>query len=230
MKIVEFLPPGIESHKELNPYIWDGSQLKSAVKQKLVAIAKHFQNYVDVEFPIVDIIITGGQTSRYYTKYSDLDLHLITDYDQIECDQELGELFDTKRLLYKEQYDISIKGIPVELYVEDSRQFAAGGAYSILKDKWLRPSTEPDKPIDDQEVNQLAQKWYRIITNAIKLQDMNSLENVLDMLKTFRKKGLKVQGEYGSANLAFKSLRNSGIVDKLRKTIINLRNQELGMK
>lgn len=230
MKILELLPPGVETHDQLNPNLWHGSRLDLAVKQKLIAIAKHFQNYVDIEFPIVDIIITGGQTSRYYTKYSDLDLHLITDYDQIDCDQELSELFDTKRLLYKEQYDIKIKGIPVELYVEDSRQFAAGGAYSIISDKWLRPSTEPDRQIDNSQINQLAEKWYKIISTTIKSKDINSLENVLDNLKKFRKKGLQVQGEYGSANLAFKSLRNSGIVDKLRKTIIQLRNLELGMK
>lgn len=230
MRIIEFLPPGVETHDQLNPNLWDGSRLIPAVKQKLIEIAKHFKNYVDIEFPIVDIIITGGQTSRYYTKYSDLDLHLITDYDKIDCDQELSELFDTKRLLYKEQYDIMIKGIPVELYVEDSRQFAAGGAYSIISDKWLRPSTEPDRQIDNDQINELAEKWYRIISNAIKSKDINSLENVLDNLKQFRKKGLQVQGEYGSANLAFKSLRNSGIVDKLRKTIIQLHNLELGMK
>ena len=49
---------------------------------------------------MVDIIITGGQTGKYYTSQSDLDLHLITDYRQIDCDQELEELFDTKRMLY----------------------------------------------------------------------------------------------------------------------------------
>jgi hypothetical protein len=230
MKIMEFLPFGIETHSELNPSLWKDNQLTAEVKEKLIAVAKHFRKYVDIDFPVIDVIITGGQTNKYYTKYSDLDLHIITDYDRINCDKELSELFDTKRLLYKEQYNIKIKGIPVELYVEDSRQFTVGGAYSIIKDKWLRPSTEPNQDIDHAAINKLAMKWYKIITNAIASKDLESLEQVLDRLKEFRKKGLRIQGEYGIANLTFKSLRNSGIVDQLRKTIIAQQNQKLSIK
>jgi hypothetical protein len=230
MKIIEFLPFGIETHSELNPSLWKDNQLTAEVKEKLIAVAKHFRKYVDIDFPVIDVIITGGQTNKYYTKYSDLDLHIITDYDRINCDKELSELFDTKRLLYKEQYNIKIKGIPVELYVEDSRQFTVGGAYSIIKDKWLRPSTEPNQDIDHAAINKLAMKWYKIITNAIASKDLESLEQVLDRLKEFRKKGLRIQGEYGIANLTFKSLRNSGIVDQLRKTIIAQQNQKLSIK
>jgi hypothetical protein len=230
MKIMEFLPFGIETHSELNPSLWKDNQLTAEVKEKLLAVAKHFRKYVDIDFPVIDVIITGGQTNKYYTKYSDLDLHIITDYDRINCDKELSELFDTKRLLYKEQYNIKIKGIPVELYVEDSRQFTVGGAYSIIKDKWLRPSTEPNQDIDHAAINKLAMKWYKIITNAIASKDLESLEQVLDRLKEFRKKGLRIQGEYGIANLTFKSLRNSGIVDQLRKTIIAQQNQKLSIK
>lgn len=227
---MEFLPPGIEVHDQLNPNLWNGKRLNNLVKNKLIKIAHHFQQFVDIDFPVIDIIITGGQTSRYYTKYSDLDLHLITDYDKIECDRELEELFDTKKLLYKEKYDITVKGIPVELYVEDVKQYGAGGSYSLLKNKWIRPSTEPKKSIDKNEVDSIAKQWYKIIMKVIKSNDIESLEKVLNNLKLFRKKGLEIQGEYGSANLAFKSLRNSGIIDKLRKNIIQHRNQELGLK
>jgi hypothetical protein len=68
---------------------------------------------------VEDITITGGQVSYYYTDKSDLDLHLIVDMNNTTCDREAAELFDTKRLLYAEEHNIEVYGIPVGLYVED---------------------------------------------------------------------------------------------------------------
>ena len=231
MKIIEFLKPGIVVQKNLNPVVWDSdSRIHADVKEKLLIIAQHFKEYVEVDFPIIDVIITGGQTGKYYTEQSDLDLHLVTDYDQIECDRELEELFQTKKTLYKKDFDISIKGIPVELYVEDKKTPAVGGAYSLVNDKWIRMSTSPKDPIDQELIDTQSEKLGKLIARAVVSNDLELLYKIKDFLQDYRRKGLKNQGEFGVANLVFKTLRNSGILDQLKIKIKRLESDKLGLK
>jgi len=230
MLIREFLSPGIEAHPQLNDLLWsDQAQLDPMVRSHLIKIANHFKRFVDLDFEVLDLQITGGQTGRYWTEHSDLDLHLITDYRNIDCDQELAELFDTKRLLYKQQHKIEIRGIPVELYVEDLSEPAVGGAYSLIRDQWVRPSTEPRGPLDLKRVEQFAGRWQQIMSRAIDSSDLEQARRVMTVLKDYRRKGLSHSGEYGVANLVFKSLRNSGLVDRLRQQIIDLEDQQLSL-
>ena len=35
-------------HKELNPLLWEGTELKLEVRYKLLAIAKHFIDFIDI--------------------------------------------------------------------------------------------------------------------------------------------------------------------------------------
>lgn len=230
MKIVEFLQPGIEQHQSLNPLLWQDDKLKSDVKEKLLDIADHFRKFVDIEFPVEDVVITGGQTGKYYTAQSDLDLHLITDFNKIDCDQEVEELFDTKKMLYKKRYDIRIKGIEVELYVEDINKPAVGGSYSIIKDTWLRNSTEPTGKIDKQAILQKSQQLDSLIKKTIGTQNLELLKKLKDNLSQYRRSGLAKQGEYGVANLVFKTLRNNGSIEDLRTAIKNLESKKLSLR
>lgn len=231
MKIIEFLQPGFDKHQTLNSLLWKNStSLIPEIKEKLFKIASHFKQYVDVDFPIIDIIITGGQTGKYYTAHSDIDLHLITDYNQIECDQEVAELFDTKRKLYQAEYDIKIKGIPVELYVEDQRQPAKGGSYSIIHNKWIRQSTEPNKEIDNDEILKFSEKLSTLINQALASNDIEKLKDIKKQIWQFRQYGLSKDGEFGTANLVFKTLRNSGILKSLLIRIKDLENKDLSIR
>jgi len=230
MKIIEFLQPGIEQHDSLNPLLWQDQKLLPEVKQKLIDIARHFVNFVDIEFPVIDVVVTGGQTGKFYTKQSDLDLHIITDFNRIECDKEIEELFDTKKMLYKKRYDITIKGIEVELYVEDLSRPAVGGSYSVLKDAWLKPSTEPSNDIDTSAIDKQSKQLASIIQKTIAQQDLELLDKLKDNISQYRRSGLAKQGEYGVANLVFKTLRNSGHIEKLRTAIKDLESKRLSLK
>ena len=131
MNFTEFSAP-VEKHATLNPKLWSNGRLKPEVKQALEKIAVDFEEYIGVPFKVVDVIVAGGNANYNYTEHSDLDLHLIADFDSVDCDREAAELFDSKRLLYKEQYNVEIYGIPVELYVEDQRSPAVSSSYSII--------------------------------------------------------------------------------------------------
>jgi hypothetical protein len=146
------------------------------------------------------------------------------------CDREAAELFDTKRMLYKKKYDITVKGIPVELYIEDRDFPAVSASYSIVKDQWLvQPERHPSE-LDLEEVNRMADQWHRVIGSVLASNDLETARKTMGMLRKYRKLGLKQTGEYGVANLVYKTLRNSNIVEKLQNFIDSEHDQQLSLK
>ena len=228
MKANELASP-IGQNDTLNPKLWDGETLKPEVKQALLRIAQDFKDYIDVPFKVLDIQITGGNANFAYTEHSDLDLHLIADFGSVQCDREAAELFDSKRLLYKEQYDINIYNIPVELYVENVDHPAVSSSYSIVKDQWIRAPEKTMTKIDQPELERMVKVWHTIIQQAIKTGDRPSLQNVLKLLRSYRKLGLKHQGEFGTPNLVYKSLRNDNSLAALTKLLDRIHNQQLSI-
>ena len=229
MRILE-LDLGFEQHNELNPLLWQGEDLRPEVKMALLKIAKDFIEYVEVPFEVKDLVLTGSQLGYYYTKHSDLDLHIIVDFDTVNCDREAAELFDTKRLLYKKQYDISIHGVPVEVYIEDSNFPAVSATYSLGKGGWkIKPDSQPEE-IDSAEIIRMSKIWSTVIGKAIESNDLETGRKVLKMLRNYRKLGLKQTGEYGIENLVYKTLRNSKIIENLMKMIGDLHDQSLSIK
>ena len=204
-------------HDELNPKLWDGLELKPEVKEKLNEIAEAFKEYLDIpEDAILDIRITGSSASYNYTEYSDLDLHLIIDYEKVheDCPLVEGYLWSYKSQ-FNANHDISIYNVPVELYAEDSKQEAiSNGVYSLMEDRWLK---EPKKipPTDNDED---VQAKYQELKDAIdKCDDSEVAGQLLDKIYTMRKSGLAEVGEFSTENMAFKLLRNDGSIDKLKK-------------
>lgn len=224
----EFADP-IELHPTLNPKLWTDNQLRPDVKQALLRIAQDFKDYIGVPFDVVDVQVAGGNANYTYTDHSDLDLHLIADFGSVVCDREAAELFDSKRLLYKEQYDIKVHGIPVELYVEDQDHPAVSSSYSLLNDQWIREPKKEVADIDQEEVKRMAGVWHKIIQHAIRTADRHSLQNVLKLLRKYRKMGLQQSGEFGVPNLVYKSLRNDNTIRGLSRLLDRLHDQELSI-
>lgn len=231
MNINEFINP-IEYNDVLNPKLWDQQHLKSDVRSKLLRIASDFKNYIDIPFVVVDIVITGGNANYNYTNHSDIDLHLVADFDSVDCDREAAELFDTKRLLYKNTYDISIYGIPVELYVEDKEHPAvSGGSYSIVSDKWINTPNTILPEYDELELQRMISLWKKLISRAIRARSLDEARTVLMLLRTYRKLGLKTQeAEFSIPNLVYKSLRNSKTLEKLIELIDDLHDNALSIR
>jgi len=218
MTILDF-KLGFEPHQQLNPKLWQGFKLQHDVAPALIKIARDFKKFIDIPFDVVDVRITGGQVSYFYTEHSDLDLHLVADFSSVKCDREAAELFDTKRLLYKAKYDITVKGIPVELYVEDLNHPAVSAAYSVMKGQWL---TKPDKnigPFNINEIEHYVDVWSNIIDHAMRSKNVETARKTLDLLRKFRGLGLKTTGEYSTANLVYKALRNSDLIKNLQNYI-----------
>ena len=221
---------GFEPHNELNPRLWHGEQLDKDVESALIKIAQDFKKFIDVPFDVVDVLITGGQVSYFYTDHSDLDLHLICDFSSVTCDREAAELFDAKRLLYKERFDITVKGIPVELYVEDLDHPAVSASYSVMKRTWIKKPNKDVGPFDIDEIEKLSRVWSTIIQHTLDTKDVETARKTMNLLRKFRGLGLKTTGEYSTANLVYKTLRNSDLIKKLQDFINQEHDKNLSVR
>ena len=219
---------GVELHQELNPKLWRKDQLDSRVKDALLRIARDFYQYLDVDIAVRDITVTGSQASYLYTDHSDLDLHIIVDYEHVDCEEPVEQLFDARRKLWKQEHDIKIHGIPVEVYAEDSARPVRGSVYSLLKDRWI---VEPERPDQDlpENVERLAQAWTIMILAAVRSRDPRRLKKIKGLLMTYRQQSLAQSGELSRGNLVFKTLRNSGVIGTLMKSLHRLEDLELSL-
>lgn len=230
MRLVEF-SSAVVKNNTLNPKLWDNDSLRPEVRSALLKIADDFKQYTEIDFVISDIQITGSQVSYGYTKHSDLDLHLITDFRDIDCDREVAELFDTKRLLYEKEFDISIYGIPVGLYVEDlATPGISQGTFSVAMNKWIKTPEPISNDINEEEVVRMSQMWEKLIRSILVKKDAEMAKKILKSLRNYRKLGLKTSGEYGVPNLVYKTLRNSKTLEKLSDFLDREHEQSLSIK
>lgn len=119
----ENLNEDIEKHDTLNPLLFDeNDELKPEIKEAIEKIVNQFVEDLKtdgVKIEVKDVILVGSNVSYNYTKDSDLDIHIIVDKDNLDCDPEVYNLlYGAYRSLFNKNYDITIKGIPVEIYVE----------------------------------------------------------------------------------------------------------------
>ncbi len=218
-------------HDTLNPRLWKNNQLKPIIRFKLLQIAKHFIDFIDIpKLNLKDITISGSNAAYTYTKHSDLDLHLIVAVSR-EQSIYLKSLFDAKKNQYNFNHDIKVKGIDVEVYVQDSEQVHhSAGIYSVLDDRWISEPKSERANINDDDVQDKVNNYTNKIQQALQSKDIDQAQVIKDEIARIRKAGLDRAGEFSVENLAFKVLRARGLIDKLRQHIYNLEDEELSLK
>lgn len=228
MKIQELSIAPVSHSTTLNPALWDGEQLIPEVRLQLMKIARHFEEYLNVEeLNLRDITISGSNASYGYNKFSDIDLHLVADI----TDPQQAELYNAKKNQYNFTYNIQIKDIDVELYVQDSKQtHHSSGIYSVLRDKWLSKPSSAAPKVPPEEIKRKARNYAGHINQALRSSSLEKAKATMEELYKLRKAGLEANGEHSVENLAFKLLRARGQLTKLRKYIDKLQSAELSMK
>jgi predicted nucleotidyltransferase len=224
----------VEYHDHLNPKIWNGKTLKPEVRAKCLKIAKEFEKFCDVDLDVKDTVLIGSNANYNWNPTSDLDIHILCDISKLKsCENITREFFDVKNKKFKEQYDIRIYGLAIEVTVQDIKMgFESDGVYSLTKGKWLHePKYSPPK-YDADEAKNISDTWKDKIISAIKKPNAThkSLQKIKDELKKLRQSGLNRKGEFDEKNIAFKDLRKSGLVEKLKNERDKKLKQELSLK
>ncbi len=210
----------------LNPDIWENDVLNPKVRAKLIQVAKDF--YRDLEVPskakIKDIIFTGSLANFNWSKYSDIDLHIVLDFNDFDAEPQMVEdYFYAQKSIWNQEHDIKVFGFPVELYVQDiNAKLVATAVYSVLNDKWIK---QPKREAFDLDKKAIKDKADKIIYNLRDIRQdyqdhqyqtvVDKVKKLKDAIKRMRNAGLERGGEFSLENLVFKVLRRTPFMDQL---------------
>ena len=72
-----------KTHSKLNPKIWDGARIHPKLRSGLMKIAMEFYKFLDVDVDVQDVILIGSNANYNWTRYSDIDLHVVINYLEV---------------------------------------------------------------------------------------------------------------------------------------------------
>lgn len=220
-----------EVHDTLNPVLWDDSKLRPEVREKVLEIVSQFIESSRVPLNVVDVHLVGSQASYNYTKHSDLDVHIISNFDLVDCSEEiLQTVYNYVKSKFNSDYDIKIHGIDIEVYVEDVRTtVTSNGVYSVSTDSWIKFPKKLDN-IPQVDISDKVTDWEEKIKLAIQSQNSDKISQCIGDIYVIRKNSIDVEGEYGVGNQLFKELRNKGLIDDLKDAYKKSRSNELSLE
>ncbi len=233
-----------ESQDNLNPKIWDKDGksyiMKLEVREKLLEISNIFIDSLGVDVIITDIIMIGSLVNYNWSKYSDIDLHIVVNFNQFpENSKDLYlEFFDLKKIIFNQKHNIKLFDYDVECFVQsENEKTFSSGIYSILYNMWTnQPKKQISKDIDQELLKQKSKQWMRIIDGIVENikdeepEEIKSIvKNYKEKLKNFRNCGLEKGGEMALENLVFKLLRRNGYIEKLYDIPTEIIDKKLSM-
>jgi len=232
----------IKVHRELNQKFWEGesAELNSEIRENLLEIVRDFMGSSEsLDVPFEDITFTGSLANFNYSKYSDIDLHIVVNFSDVNEDVEMvKEYFNSKKALWNYLHEILIKGYEVEIYVQDvNEKHISSGVYSVLNNKWINKPKFKEAEIDRENIKKKATSLADQITRAAKLYDEEKYEEALERaeilrekIQKFRKAGLAKNGEFSIENLSFKTLRTGKYLKKLSNLKRNAYDKIMSIK
>lgn len=210
----------------LDSDIWDSEdKLKEEITDRLYEIAKNFFKRLELDWvDIHDIIFTGSLANYNWSKYSDIDLHILIDYGQVDENLKLVKDFLRKSSsAWNRSHKITIKDYEVEVYVQDINEaHHSTGVYSIKNDEWLVQPSKEFPMIDYESIQQKTatlmdeiDEVYNLFIDKHYKEALRLSEVLKEKIIKFRRSGLETGGEFSIENLTFKALRRNEYLKKL---------------
>lgn len=234
--------------KELNPSFFEkDGKLKSEIRLRLLDIADTF--WADLGIDGVkpeDIVVTGSIVNYNWSKYSDVDVHIIVDFAKI-CDgntELVDNYFYASKQNWNKEHNIEIEGYEVELYVEDvNADSESSGIYSLNKDKWvIEPQQFNNIELHQKKLKKLSSK---IINKVDELEAYSNnellpepkidkviaqLDAIFDKMSNMRKEDLHTEDkEFSFGNLLWKVMRRAGYIDKIKDITNKLYDRKMSL-
>jgi|TARA_R110002074_G_scaffold92798_1_gene202728 hypothetical protein len=212
---------GLSFKDSFHPDFWEGEELNGDIKDRLLEIANKF--LAELKMPLItadDITLTGSIANYNWNDKSDIDLHLIIDFEKLNIENDLlKDFLNLKRMAWNKLHDIKIKGHDVEIYIQDKNEpHHSTGVYSITGDKWIN---KPDATKPSLDLDAAAEKADALMKDVDSLERFEAAKryeiaiSLQEKIKKMRQIGLEKDGVYSTENLAFKTLRRNGYMKKL---------------
>ena len=209
---------------QLFPKFWKNENLNTIVARKLMAIADEVIESLDLDIDVEDVIITGSIASYNWHALSDIDLHIMLDFEKIDKNFDLVKrMLDQTRINWNKKHNIRIADKEVELYFQHyTEPHEANGIWSLELEKWLVRPVKAEPEIDivttEKKAEAIAQTIEHLFEMFIEKKYKESYEyagKIKDKIAKMRQSGLDDEGIYSPENLAFKMLRNANYLEKL---------------
>ena len=219
--------------EELHPKFWPKGKLNSRVRLRLMDIADDFIEELSIDWvKPKDIILTGSIANYNWSRYSDVDIHILIDFKKVypKNTDFVDDYFKSKKENWLSNHeDLKIFGFPIEISVEDSNEDnPSSGRYSLYKNKWIvDPDDFQDAVISQDFVKKRAAKFMTQIDNIEKElkkeKDLHKCEKygdkvykIFEKLKNMRGEGLEsAKKEMSSGNIIYKIMRRAEYIDKI---------------
>jgi hypothetical protein len=220
----EVEPESFEKNPEMESRFWRDGQLHPKVAHRLTKIANDFLERLDVPAEMVDLRFTGSLANFNWSKYSDIDLHLVVDFAEIDGDAELVKaFFDAARMRWNGLHDITVYGYEVELYVENvGDAHRSSGVYSITNKEWIKAPDPDDVHIDFATARAKSDDILTQVNLISRYSDQKprsalaAVERLKEKIRMMRRAGLmSPKQEFSAENIAFKILRRENILQRL---------------
>ena len=211
---------------DLERKVWGtDDKLKPEIRQRLLQIAS--EAWLIMGLPPVavdDITFTGSLANYNWSKFSDVDLHILVDFAELPGPDDIAEaMMNAKRAAWNKKHNILVHGYEVEIYVQDSSEVHhSTGVYSVLRDSWIVKPEKKRFTIDHENVkikaahimNQIEKIEHTHAAGQFE-QSIEDVDRLKSKIRKFRKCGLEQGGEYSTENIAFKVLRRNGYLGRL---------------
>jgi hypothetical protein len=222
----EVEPESFEIKSTLSPKFWNSDkELKKSISRRLQKIADDFLKGLQMDVVMEDLRLTGSLANYNWSKYSDVDLHIVVDFDTLDAGnaEMVKAFFDLARVKWNIYHDIMIYGHEVEIYVENvGHKTISSGIYSIANAEWIIEQTPGDESIDMGTARKKSddiQTKINLISHYVEEKPKSALKSIKklkDKIRRMRKVGLRSdRGEFSPENIAFKILRREDALEKL---------------
>ena len=219
----------------LHPQFWDEFEFKEDILKPILKIVDDFVKddaHISPEM-VEDVQLTGSLANYNYSEYSDLDVHILLDFADINKDEEIVKrALDGKRFIWNLRHDIKFNGHEVELYFQDIHEpHVASGLFSLSGNRWIKKPKYEKPEVDHEDVVKKANSFKKeldlladVLDNISDEKEFSLINKRAKKLKEkimrMRKEGLAGKGEFSVENLAFKTLRNDQTIARLNELII----------
>lgn len=228
-------------HDTLNPALWDDTnKLLPDVETKLKQVAKAFIDSLKMDEKLIkDVIFTGSSANyNWNSKLSDIDLHVVAEYDPDQKDAvgiATQDMFNVMRNQFNFTHKIKINGVPVETYVQPvgAPITPNAGVYSLRSNKWLKTPKNEHIKYNETAIHTKAKPLIDMIVDLVKsgTTDESAIKDLKAKIWGMRATG--VQGADGSEfsleNEVFKSIRNKGYLQRLLDLETRIQNKNLSL-
>lgn len=215
---------GLKPKARLHPRFWKKADIDPKVRRTLVNIAEDVAAEVEILDFIEDIILTGSICSFNWHRLSDVDLHLLLDFSKVDENTNLVKKYlDAKRAVWNKNHDIMLHDHEVEIYFQDiNEKHESAGIYSLSGGVWKLVPQRRNAKLDIVTAEKKADSISNEIEKAQELFGEKEYklahtvaQKIRRKIKNMRSSGLSGDGYYSAENLAFKILRNNGLLEIL---------------